>query len=76
MFIVLLLLCVKYNPRVVQMHQTLHILWVLLHVDTAFLCSWVLFTIQKLREMSLERKEVSSPVEASSLRLVKGLLRM
>lgn len=57
MVTVLLLLCVKYNPHV-EMHQTLHVLWLLLHVDTAFLCSGVLFTIQKLREISLERRVV------------------
>lgn len=51
----------------------LHILW---YIDTALLCSLLLFTIQKLREISLERKNVSVHVGAFSLRLVKGWLRM
>lgn len=69
-----LLLCVSYNPHTAEMHQPLPILWLLLGVNTACLYSLVLFTIQKLREIALERKEFLSPLEASSLRLVKGWL--
>jgi len=62
---VLLLLCVTYNPLIVEVHQTLPIP---LRIDAAFLCSCVLLTIQILREVSLERKGVvCSHIEAFSL---------
>lgn len=59
---VLLLLCVTYNPLIVEVHQTLCIP---LRIDAAPLCACVLVTMQILREESLERKEVvCSHIEA------------